>query len=682
MFRKAASFLFLPMLAAAGINLTTTAVWESGDLIDGSYPYSTGCDWADVDGDGFIDLVVSNGNDMRREYCAVYFNSPSGLNPMPGWFGEPLEYHGHNECYDFDNDGDPDLGVSLLGGGFPDWSFEHDVLYLNLGGTFETTPSWSGEPAHNAFGITWGDYDGDGDADLAVAGGVDYVQRNEPLLIYENVAGELNPVPAWESERQATWMDVLFGDFNNDGYLDLAAGAEHGSNAIFFGTGDGLPTTPGWEDSSEWDTIKIAAGDLNGDGWLDLVVANNNQSGGGQVDILHLSEGGLFDAEPDWVSTHREMSSYAALADLDADGDLDLALSGWWSLIRIYENHSGYFNPDPEWLSDFGYAPVSEALLFGDYDNDGLTEGRAYFTGDGTAKAFRLADMPVRSIGEVRVNGAPLPREQWCYGRQEGWLSLGDAPATGAGIEVDYTYSTDLDLAQTDWLDSRPNILLRNDGVLELYAFEAVRCEDGVLLHWRLGNGAAGAQIFRQEYSPAPLPDGPLGMHEAAFRSALAGGRVPTEVPGAWEPLHQELIPGLEGRYLDRRPPDGRVRYLVEVLTDGGDQVRFDPIEVYVGEGAGSFAQGVASSLEHPWPSPADDRISFEVGIAEADAGRTVTASVYDLAGRLVSVVLDGGLEPGRHILTADTSGLTQGVYILRLETPTVSVSRRFAVVR
>ncbi len=680
MFRRLIVASLIPAFAAAGITLTTTAVWESEDLIEGDYPYSTGCDWADVDGDGLIDLVVSNGNDMRLEYCAVYFNTPQGLESLPAWFGEPLEYHGHLECCDYDADGDVDLGVTLLGGGFPEWTYGYDAVYINRNGALETSPSWLGGPAHNSFGITWGDFDGDGDADLAVAGGVDYVQRNEPLRIYENVVGELNPIPAWESDKHTTWMDVLFGDFNNDGCLDLAAGAEHDSNAIFFGTGDGLPATPGWEDSPEWDTIKIAAGDLNGDGWLDLVIANNNQIGEGQVDIIHLSDGGPFDAEPDWVSTHAEMSSYAALADLDADGDLDLALSGWWSLIRIYENHDGRFNPDPEWLSDLGYEPVSEALLFGDYDDDGLTTGTDYFRGDGSSTAFRLSVMPVRSVGEVRVNGVALPGDGWCYGRQEGWISLGVPPADGSVIQVNYTYSTDLDLAQTDWLRTRPNVIFRNDAEMKLLAFDALIRSDGVILSWRLSTAAEGVTLYRQEFSPSPALSGHLGRHDAAYRSALAMGRVSDEEPGPWEPLHPDPIPGLEGRYLDRDPPGGRVRYLLEAYFRFGMPVRFDPIEIYAGDDG--VTDNEPGSLTSPWPSPADDRIAFDVEIRENEAGSPVTVRIYDLAGRRVTVAYAGELAAGSHRLTADTSGLAQGVYILRLETATASASRRFVIVR
>ncbi|MCX7022975.1 MAG: T9SS type A sorting domain-containing protein, partial [bacterium] len=161
-----------------------------------------------------------------------------------------------------------------------------------------------------------------------------------------------------------------------------------------------------------------------------------------------------------------------------------------------------------------------------------------------------------------------------------------------------------------------------------------------------------------------------------------ARGRVSGEKPDPWEPLHPELIGGLEGSYLDREPPSGRVRYLVEAETADGGRVRFDPIEVYVGEGEGALPRKIESSLDLPWPSPADDRIDFDVVISRPDAGRPVTVNVYDLAGRRVIVVFTGELTEGSHRVTADTARLAPGVYVLRLDTATAALNRRFAVVR
>jgi hypothetical protein len=666
------AFLGLVGVAAATINLETTPCWQSTDQPGGEYPYSTGCDWADVDGDGDIDLVVSNGNDIVPGYCAVYYND-GGLETEPSWTGTPNEYHGHCECADFDADGDPDLAAALLGGGNP-WSYEYDVLYTNDGG-YEASPSWEAHPGDNGFGMTWGDYDGDGDLDLAMACGVDYVSRNEPLRIYENQNGTLTTDPAWESDRETTWMDVLFADFDNDGYLDLAAAAEHDSNVIFFGGPAGLPTSFGWEDDDGWDSIRLAAGDVNDDGWLDLAVANNNQSAG-QQDILYLSSGGLIDNTPDWQSSHSEMSSFVALADIDADGDLDMATGGWWEPIRIYENHGGSFSTQPEWTSQLGYNPVTEALLFGDYDDDGLETSTDTFNGDGAAGVFQLAVLPVRSVDEVRVAGSPLAADEWCVMRQEGVVSLGDPPGDGEAVEIDYTWSRDLDLAQTDWLDSRPNVIFNNAGNVDSGDIRLLaRLEDGgVLLEWSADQSGV-AWLYRQDLVAEPVLEGPLGRHARAYRRALALGNAGVRTGGRWLSLNESGL-SASGAYLDRGYGDG-ARYLVELVGPDGSRRRSAPVEV-VGPEEDRSTRLV---LSDPWPSPARGSVNCRLELP-ADCAGAVEAALYDLAGRRVATVFAGELTAGRHPLTFSSAGLSGGVYLLRLTAGGRTVTRRFVVAR
>jgi len=673
--------LTLVTFAVATIPLTTTAVWQSTDKATGTrHPVSTGCDWADINGDGWLDLVVSNGNDINEEYCAVYFNSSGTLETTPSWMSIPEEFHGHNECADFDKDGDPDLAVAYLGGGSP-WSYGNDVVYEGNGSTLTSNPSWTGTVDHNDFGITWGDYDGDGDLDLAVSGGVDYVSRDEPLRIYRNDNGTLTTTAAWQSVKETTWMDVLFADFNNDGYLDLAAAAEHDSNVIFLGTSSGLPTTFQWEDADTWDTIRLAAGDVNDDGWMDLVVANNNQSAG-QQDVMHISNGAMFDTTPDWFSEPVEMSSFAALADIDNDGDLDLATSGWWADIRIYENHGGSFNTLPEWLSGLGYNPVSEALLFADYDNDGLTSGTDSFTGNGTAKVFQLDVLPFRRVTQVRVNGSPLPMSGYCYGRQEGWISLGTAPANGASVEVDYEYSTDLDLAQTDW-DNRPNVIFENDpnSGVELHGFLASRTDDGVLLDWEISADAVSLSLHRQRLIPtvsvAPPKD---NRHYAAWQRYQSLGTTEYE-SDPWE-LLTTLDNDSGTQWLDANPPTGTLRYLIETTDIHGQSHRFDPITVNPAEETGTDEAQSRSYLENPWPCPADDSVSVELLLTTEDATGAVSVNLYDLAGRRVAALTPQNLSAGRHTLSLPTADLANGVYLLSLETTNHSDSQTVVIAR
>jgi len=673
--------LLLSSFAGAIIPLTTTAVWQSDDRATGTrHPVSTGCDWADIDGNGWLDLVVSNGNDINEEYCAVYFNSGSVLEETPSWMGTPEEYHGHNECADYDKDGDPDLAVAYSGGGNP-WSYGNDVVYEGNGSTLTSNPGWTGAVDHNDFGITWGDYDGDGDLDLAVSGGVDYVSRNEPLRIYRNDGGTLTTTAAWQSAKNTTWMDVLFADFNNDGYLDLAAAAEHDRNAIYLGTGSGLPTTPDWEDADSWDTIRLAAGDINDDGWMDLVVANNNQSAG-QQDIIHLSNGAMFDTTPDWYSEPVEMSSFAALADIDNDGDLDMATSGWWADIRIYENHGGSFNTSPEWLSDLGYNPVSEALLFADYDNDGLTSGTDSFSGNGSSKVFQLDVLPFRRVTAVRVNGSPLPLSGYCFGRQEGWVSLGTAPASGASVEIDYEYSIDLDLAQTDW-DNRPNVIFENDPAssVELYSFVANRTEEGVLLDWQLSSEVASLSIYRQRLTPMVSIAPPReNRRYTAWKQHNALGSAEYEAT-SWE-LLTTLDSSSGVLWLDAAAPNGVSRYLLETTDIHGESHRFDPIMVKSAGESGTGDTQMRSYLDNPWPCPADEAISVELYLTSEDAEGTVSVNLYDLAGRRVAALTPLNLSVGRHNLSLPTADLTSGVYLLSLETISGSDSQTVVIAR
>ena len=56
------------------------------DWISADTPYSTGAALVDLDRDGWPDLVISNGNDMRRERMAVYYNRGDGTYPtQPDW---------------------------------------------------------------------------------------------------------------------------------------------------------------------------------------------------------------------------------------------------------------------------------------------------------------------------------------------------------------------------------------------------------------------------------------------------------------------------------------------------------------------------------------------------------------------------------------------------------------------
>ncbi|MEP7117535.1 MAG: FG-GAP-like repeat-containing protein, partial [Acidobacteriota bacterium] len=128
-------------------------------------------------------------------------------------FAVPNSYS--NAWGDYDNDGDLDLAVSLGTG--------EVRLYRNDGGVFVSVGAQVGMPqagSHELRGLSWGDYDGDGDLDLL--GGstptdkLTVVLRNDGGKKFVDVAAEIGLTIPGRSARQTNWVD-----YDNDGDLDV-----------------------------------------------------------------------------------------------------------------------------------------------------------------------------------------------------------------------------------------------------------------------------------------------------------------------------------------------------------------------------------------------------------------------------------------------------------------------------
>jgi hypothetical protein len=90
--------------ARAAIPLAAEPSWESEDE-----DYGTGGMLWDLDGDGYLDLIVGNGNDMDSERDAVFYNRRGELERDASWRSADFGYDGHVDVGDVDGDGDPDV---------------------------------------------------------------------------------------------------------------------------------------------------------------------------------------------------------------------------------------------------------------------------------------------------------------------------------------------------------------------------------------------------------------------------------------------------------------------------------------------------------------------------------------------------------------------------------------------
>jgi hypothetical protein len=446
--------------ALAQVPFDTVPSWISNDGVPG---YGTGAAWADIDRDGWLDLVVADGNDMARQHVMNYHNDMGSLMAIAGWQSGDIDYHGHVSIADVNGDGYPDVGVSVYIGeaGFSQKGYVK--LYMNNHGILELLPSWRSKDSMYTFSCAFGDADGDGRPDLAVACGESYNNKPEQNRIYYNRNGVLDTLPGWKSSTAGFSYDVVWSDFDNDGRLDLAFAGEKGANCIYKGYGDSVGTEPIWNssDAPEYANSLFAA-DVNNDSYPDLAVSDNNQLGGSGHFKIYRNASGTLEGIPSWTSNFSGYGSGITLADINNDGECDLIAGGWWQPCRIYVNHGGAFNKDPEWTS--ATSSVVEAIVVADVDYSGLDTLVHTAIGDGARKLFSLPHAPLQDVAEVRVEDVALERTTYWYDRETGWLSLQTAPLAGDTVSVVELISSHREFAVSNWDPAIGNYLFSESG--------------------------------------------------------------------------------------------------------------------------------------------------------------------------------------------------------------------------
>jgi len=193
--------------------------------IDNGPLATTSVAWADYDLDGNLDFAVGNKNQpttIYRNLGQIGQNAPSFAKV---WRSNQF-YPSNNSVVawaDYDSDGDYDLTIGNNGYNFiyKNLVCENDEsncrnIPLRNSSTIDLTPDsvWTSPTAYHTTSLTWGDWDNDGDLDLAVG---NYGQPDE---VYGNVDGQLALL--WRSNISYATTGLAWGDWDNDGDLDLA----------------------------------------------------------------------------------------------------------------------------------------------------------------------------------------------------------------------------------------------------------------------------------------------------------------------------------------------------------------------------------------------------------------------------------------------------------------------------
>ena len=170
--------------------------------------------------------------------------------------------------------------------------------------------------------VVVGDFNGDGHLDLAVAntGDVDDNPGNTVSVLLGNGDGTFQTQLTYQVESGPG--PVVAGDFNGDGQLDLAvANTNDGTVSVLLGNGDGT-FQPQRTYTTDPGPLLIAVGDFNGDGCPDLATSTN-----GTVSILlnNCDTTGTFQPQQTYTTGSQPLG--VAVGDLNGDGHPDLAVT-------------------------------------------------------------------------------------------------------------------------------------------------------------------------------------------------------------------------------------------------------------------------------------------------------------------------------------------------------------------
>ncbi|HXA17940.1 MAG TPA: CRTAC1 family protein [Thermoanaerobaculia bacterium] len=458
----------------------------------------------DVNGDGFIDVLVLSGSgnalylgDGKGHFTDVTESSGLNWKRSDGRPGEPRQ----PIIADFDNDGLPDIFIT--------YADDDHRMYKNLGNArFEDVTARTNLGGKGLVGgpATAFDFDKDGLLDLYIGYFGDYIHGVLPTFARRNMNGLPNKL--FRNKGNFVFEDVTAGsgvdntgwaqavnhvDFDGDGWEDLICGNDFGSNSWYRNLGNGkfedVSSKIGTDKPSY--TMNIGIADLNRDGFPDVYISNIVTMDKDEKYVLpdartrlkfnpqKMANMRVVEANDLWTSNAKDgkLVSYAQsdaigrgykstgwswganFFDFDNDGDDDLYLVNGMNEYAVYSSVNPYFT-DSSGQQRQAIVPVAEkeAPVFFVNRNGKLEEQSAQSGADplGNARAVVMFDMDGDGALDMMVNnfnGPAMLYKNNSAGNGNHWIKIrltGDPSkgvtrdAIGAKILVDTAHLKNL----------------------------------------------------------------------------------------------------------------------------------------------------------------------------------------------------------------------------------------------
>lgn len=293
--------------------------------------------FTDYDNDGFLDLYIT-----REGPNLLYGNVSEGVFKdvsAKAGAGDPGSGN-HVLFFDMDQEGDLDIFLA---------NKNSTKVYLNNGDqTFRdvTEEMTFGNNQHGCRDAVFGDIDDDGDIDLFIidGNGVNQLFFNMRDRNFSDVTGISGLKNTGGSRKTA------LGDYNNDGLLDLFIIGEKNTHQLFLNLGNGTfsPDSSSDQVFSALDrstTNDVVFFDFDNDGFLDLLTVGKPdlpQNKG--IFLFHNNTKGGFDEVTYLLPEGLNGGTQAVVADYNEDGDMDILIAGTEGGIRLLRNDGGNAN--------------------------------------------------------------------------------------------------------------------------------------------------------------------------------------------------------------------------------------------------------------------------------------------------------------------------------------------------